>query len=284
MYQHPQLDDSPLSAPAFLQREYSVSPASPTSSEPIYKVVEKRRTVYISSNVPLSDKGQWKEELANIFGRESELDEIANPHVAAREQPTNLRIVCDPESLRPPRPSRRDHAASRRSCYLAPSSSSSMKLTKRSPVRGKLYFYDRNKPFYGFTNFSHHNVNYHGCLYPTSEHLFQSLKFIPHRPDIAEHIRACPRPSAALSEARRHKEHQRPDWFHVNIQMMDEVLRLKFSQHPELKAELLSTGDLELIEDSDKDSFWGIGKDGQGQNELGKGLERLREKFRRGLA
>ena len=30
------------------------------------------------------------------------------------------------------------------------------------------------------------------------------------------------------------------------------------------------------VQDSDKDAFWGVGRDGQGRNELGKCLERLR--------
>lgn len=61
---------------------------------------------------------------------------------------------------------------------------------------------------------------------------------------------------------------------------MDEALWCKFTQHPDLKAELLSTGDAELVEDSDKDAFWGVGADRKGRNELGKALERLRAKLR----
>ncbi|TFL04285.1 hypothetical protein BDV98DRAFT_367572 [Pterulicium gracile] len=63
--------------------------------------------------------------------------------------------------------------------------------------------------------------------------------------------------------------------------MMDKVVYHKFTQHPGLKAELLSTGDADLVEDSDRDSFWGIGKDKKGRNELGKALERLQDKLRR---
>ena len=79
---------------------------------------------------------------------------------------------------------------------------------------------------------------------------------------------------------------------------MDETLFHKFTQHPDLQAELLGTGDAELIEvgpvriltddslmavqDSDKDAFWGVGADGQGRNELGKCLERLRAKLSSG--
>lgn len=80
---------------------------------------------------------------------------------------------------------------------------------------------------------------------------------------------------------------------------MDIVLFHKFTQHKDLRRELLSTRNAELIEvrttrgvlvfssrtymppqNSDKDSFWGCGADGNGRNELGKALERLRKKLR----
>jgi hypothetical protein len=40
----------------------------------------------------------------------------------------------------------------------------------------QILFYDKNKPYYSFTNFSDYPVKYKGRMYPTSEHLFQSLK------------------------------------------------------------------------------------------------------------
>ena len=42
--------------------------------------------------------------------------------------------------------------------------------------RPRVFFYNRNEPYYGFTNFSSHPVKYDGKMYPTSEHLFQSFK------------------------------------------------------------------------------------------------------------
>lgn len=42
----------------------------------------------------------------------------------------------------------------------------------------QILFYDKNKPHYGFTNFSEHPVSYKGHKYPTSEHLFQCMKVI----------------------------------------------------------------------------------------------------------
>jgi len=61
---------------------------------------------------------------------------------------------------------------------------------------------------------------------------------------------------------------------------MEETLELKFGQHLDLQEELLATGDAELIENSDKDDFWGVGANKQGRNELGRALERLRARLR----
>ena len=49
-------------------------------------------------------------------------------------------------------------------------------LRKNSRGRPKILFYNKNEPYYGFTNFSPHPVMYNGKRYPTSEHLFQSFK------------------------------------------------------------------------------------------------------------
>ncbi|KAJ7196834.1 hypothetical protein GGX14DRAFT_472937 [Mycena pura] len=144
----------------------------------------------------------------------------------------------------------------------------------------RILFYNKDEPYYEFTNFSPHPVYYDNRRYPTSEHVFQSFKFLPHRPDMAEHIRTCSeQPRDVFSAAHRFHADVRPDWGTVRIPMMDEVLLKKFTQHSRLTQLLLSTGDAELIENSPQDSFWGIGADGQGRNELGKALQRLRSKL-----
>jgi len=156
-----------------------------------------------------------------------------------------------------------------------------MRSSVSSIRRPRILFYHKHDPHYGFTNFSYHPVVYEGKTYPTSEHLFQSFKFQKYSPNIAEHIRTySDKPSIAFSEARQHQNEVRSDWNQVKIQKMDITLWHKFTQHLDLKAELLATGDAELAEDSDKDAFWGLGPDGRGRNELGKALERLRAGFR----
>lgn len=154
-------------------------------------------------------------------------------------------------------------------------------LKQHPPGPKPILFYHAHDPHYGFTNFSSDPVEYQGKIYPTSEHLFQSLKFLPHRPELAEHMRIwSKRPRAVFDEAHRFSPEVRPDWLKVRIEMMDLALWHKFTQNTHLKDELLSTGDAELVEDSDKDAFWGVGPDGKGGNQLGKALQRLRTKLR----
>lgn len=73
----------------------------------------------------------------------------------------------------------------------------------------------------------------------------------------------------------------RKDWNDIRVNIMYEVLKLKFS-NPELKAKLLATGNEELIEGNYwNDKFWGVSlKDYEGDNNLGKLLMRIRKEIR----
>lgn len=50
----------------------------------------------------------------------------------------------------------------------------------------------------------------------------------------------------------------------------------KFTQRPELRRQLLATGDQELIEASPTDLYWGSGKKNDGLNKLGRMLRHVR--------
>ncbi|OWK40537.1 GTP cyclohydrolase II [Fimbriiglobus ruber] len=61
---------------------------------------------------------------------------------------------------------------------------------------------------------------------------------------------------------------------------MLDALRAKFSQHEEMKAALLGTGDAKLVEHTANDDYWGDGGDGSGKNRLGQLLMRVRDELR----
>ncbi|AMV24280.1 Swarming motility protein YbiA [Gemmata sp. SH-PL17] len=90
----------------------------------------------------------------------------------------------------------------------------------------------------------------------------------------------CKRPSDAANMGRSRKLPLRRDWESVKDQIMLDALRAKFTQHDDLKAILLGTGDAKLVEHTANDSYWADGGDGGGKNRLGQLLMRLREELR----
>jgi N-glycosidase YbiA len=72
----------------------------------------------------------------------------------------------------------------------------------------------------------------------------------------------------------------RPDWDEIKQAVMFECCMAKFLQHSDLRAKLMATGEEELVEDSPIDYYWGCGKNGTGQNMLGKTLMRVREELK----
>ena len=61
---------------------------------------------------------------------------------------------------------------------------------------------------------------------------------------------------------------------------MERSVRRKFELYPDRRALLLATGEEELAEAAPTDYYWGIGRDGNGQNKLGLLLMRLRAELR----
>jgi len=145
-------------------------------------------------------------------------------------------------------------------------------------------------PYGWLGNMAPYPVKHGGKRWRTTEAQFQALRFDParHR-KIIEAIRANKSPMSAKMIAKRHKEQMvvvprsRKDV--ANLEM---VLRLKLRHHPELKQQLLDTGDETIIEDCSRrlggsGMFWGAAwQDGQwvGKNMLGKAWMRLRERLR----
>ncbi|KAF7309805.1 DUF1768 domain-containing protein [Mycena indigotica] len=150
-------------------------------------------------------------------------------------------------------------------------------ITPPSPAQKILF--GPSGPYAEFDQFAVHPITHNGVIYPTSQHLFQALKFIGHRPDIAALIREATTAQLAFDIAHSNKPLARVDWFSVNVSQMEEVLFLKFTQYDHLKQQLIATGNAGLCQDSMTDSFWSVGPDLLGSNELGRALERVRERL-----
>lgn len=143
-------------------------------------------------------------------------------------------------------------------------------------------FYSTREEYGCFSNFSKHSVVLKGKRWATSEHYFQAQKFADTEHE--ELVRLAPTAREAADMGRDRKRPLRPDWESVKEAVMLEVLRAKFTQHADLKAVLLGTGDAQLVEHTAKDSYWGDGGDGSGKNRLGQLLMQVREELRAGEA
>lgn len=141
-----------------------------------------------------------------------------------------------------------------------------------------IHFYSRIAAFGAFSNFEPSPIFMDGLIWPTVEHYFQAQKF----EDAAyrETIRAAKTPQIAKTLGRTRKLPLRADWETVKDGVMLDAVRAKFEAHAALRELLLSTGGEDLIEAAPTDSYWGAGRNGAGQNKLGKILMAVREELR----
>jgi ribA/ribD-fused uncharacterized protein len=110
------------------------------------------------------------------------------------------------------------------------------------------------------------------------EHYFQAQKFSDEK-----HIERIKRANSPREAKRLGGSRQFPiraDWDEVRDEVMFQACLKKFQANDDVKKLLLSTGEEELIENAPNDYYWGCGKNGTGQNQLGKTLMRVRKLLR----
>ena len=155
-------------------------------------------------------------------------------------------------------------------------------MSWRETLRGfaidTVNFYHLNEPFGEFSNFAAFPVSLGGRRWPTSEHYFQAQKFEDEA--YRDKVRAAKSPMIAARLGRSRKVKLRRDWESVKLGVMLDAVAAKFTQHDDLRALLLSTGDAKLVEHTENDDYWGDGGDGSGQNRLGRLLMQVRDQLR----
>ncbi|QUY42320.1 NADAR family protein [Acaryochloris marina] len=144
-----------------------------------------------------------------------------------------------------------------------------------------IFFYKVQDPYGCFSNFSLYSIDLQGQTWPTSEHYYQAQKYqgTPHQA-LCEEIRQTSTPEAAAAIGRNPLYAEQDNWDVIKPEIMYAAVHVKFLTHPTIQAELLSTGDERIVENSPLDSYWGCGADGKGHNQLGKILMQVRQEIR----
>jgi len=140
-----------------------------------------------------------------------------------------------------------------------------------------ILFYSAKGAYGCFSNFAPYSFVLYGTHWPTTEHYFQAQKFAGTKHE--EAIRLARSPMVAARMGRSRQRPLRPDWDEVKTIVMLEGLRAKFSQHADIRAVLLATGDAPIIEHTTRDRYWGDGGDGSGKNMLGTLLVSVRDEL-----
>ena len=147
-------------------------------------------------------------------------------------------------------------------------------------MRRVIQFYGVSDEVRRVSNFAPFPIQLGRQVWLTAEHYFQAQKFAG-----TEHAEAI-RKNALAHDRRPHgpgsQKARRRDWEAVKDGVMRQAVRAKITQHPELSALLLATGDALLVEHTDNDSYWGDGGDGSGKNMLGRILMQMRDELRQG--
>lgn len=146
-----------------------------------------------------------------------------------------------------------------------------------------LNFYRANeKPYGAFSNLFRRPIDFEGETFPTAEHAYQAGK--ARKPEVKKWLMAAPSPALlAMAAHGLYYWDITSGWSATKFDRMKSILRAKFSQHPDLRELLLSTGDRRLVETATVDSavnrLWGE-VNGVGQNMLGKLLMEVRTELR----
>lgn len=129
--------------------------------------------------------------------------------------------------------------------------------------------------YFFLSNFYLCKIMYNGLDYGSAEAAFQAQKCIDPKDQL-------PFTTMTPGQAKKYgkKVKLREDWEEVKVDIMKEVVKAKFDQHPELKQRLIGTGNTQLTECNKwHDYFWGV-CNGKGKNMLGRILMDLRKAYK----
>lgn len=146
----------------------------------------------------------------------------------------------------------------------------------------EICFYRANEKPYGvFSNLYKREIEFEGEVFKTAEHAYQAGKAA--KPAVRKWLMNAPSPSLlAMAAHGLYVWDITPDWAKIKFDRMKRILVAKYTQHEDLKALLLGTGDARLVESATVDNavnrLWGE-VNGVGQNKLGQLLMEVRSEL-----
>lgn len=154
-------------------------------------------------------------------------------------------------------------------------------------LAGECCFFSKTKEkFGGLSNMAGgFPLNVNGIAIKSSEALYQACRF-PHLPDIQVQILSEKSPMTAKMVSKPYREQTRPDWENEKVRIMRWCLKVKLAQNYWLFGKVLEeTFDRTIVEESNKDPFWGAIRNKKnkdefvGVNALGRLLMELRQQY-----
>jgi N-glycosidase YbiA len=196
-----------------------------------------------------------------------------------RDVGTSIKAAREGKDLSPKPPSSRPTPSS--PTPPAPSRTPEERLRNIASRSPHIWFYDaaQNSLTSFMGNFHPCGFEFDGVRYKCAEAAFQAQKFTDRA--FREEFRDLDGDAAFHKGQIRHPSFD-PAWDSKKDEVMMHVLRAKFGQNPELKAQLLATGSTYLIEHNPvkgRDNYWSDDNDGSGQNKLGILLMQLRAEY-----
>lgn len=160
-------------------------------------------------------------------------------------------------------------------------------MTKTIKTNECVAFSKTKESFGGFSNMSaEYSLRVGDMVFPTSEHFYQSMKYVDH-PEVQNEIIGEKNPILMKNKQKKHRELVRRDWDELKEIIMEITVHLKLVSHWVKFGNLLvESGGKEIVEISKKDSFWGMIPQTSnseilvGENKLGDILVRFRELIR----
>ena len=151
-------------------------------------------------------------------------------------------------------------------------------------IKNYVFFWDG-----WLSNFYHCKIVFNNKVFCSSEQLFMYLKALYFKDyEIASQILKVKTPKEAKKLGRKIRDFNEEAWSEVREDKMEQTIKAKFNQNPQLKELLLSEefDNKQFVEASPYDRIWGIGYSEDfamanindwGQNLLGKIITQYRE-------